>query len=769
MNPATRFYGLLECLRPIRPKESCIYQVLCFRRYNSHNCLEQKYRNSLKSWNQAKLSEVDSIHDPAEVRTLAKPVSATAVLGTFDSAADAEKLKMQNEIRSAFASLPRLVKDLSELESLERYHDIHQLFKTHKSILPTLKKDFSIDLYSAFLRIVLKAEFALRNYVVCESLFSEYIKIPNIEPGIVDIGLVTFLKNRNLPLAKEFYVQILKDPDTFPLSPRTLHVFALEVFKVSDLALMKQVIFSWLDSPQLSSLTPLSETFSLFHQLLFKYDDIDGISRFLTHPRVLASGYETSDDFALCSFHQSLLIGELGSVEEIDEYLQKVFETTQNSRRLNFYMEVIEFGISKNKFSLVRFATAKAQNDASVELTDEFHIRVCRYFVKNGLLNALVQYLTRIVIKSSGCHINHVYVEQLWCCAVKKYPILFKEFTNDFCLLLDQEKANISQSEWGHLVSDKIRISSFKVENSKRASNKYAALSSHFSPECAKAIQEAFVSGDATSARTKMLSELQHGIKPSFAVLYLLLKFFMEESLEAARIVDQIMRETYPKIPIKVDILWLKYNAIRSANFMDRNSVVPAVELEASQIEITKVKDFERERRMHLNFQNYMQLSSISLVLRDAKTAVHMLERGKKRMDPSNERDWYIYYSSALKVHTRARDPVKFLLLLREWNNNDSAQLITRDSLRSCKGFVKYFAKHAWPYEQTITRRDIMAQIDRELDALLARYVNYKFQGLNDMRMVSHFLRDWISTDLRSELYCTSGQSLDDGRKLSKK
>ncbi|CEP62840.1 Pet111p LALA0_S06e05028g [Lachancea lanzarotensis] len=744
----TLLNSVFERTRPIKLNGHRICQLLCFRRYSSRNPYKPEITGIWENWN-------PQIRDKApETSTCVNEISFSAQSLDFPSHENhsiSKPKSLKPSIRSlaAAVTLPSLLETLLKLEKDQRHYEIHRLFTTHRAALRDLRSNCPSENYATFLGIVLKTEFVLRNYIVCESLFSEYIKFPNIKPGLVDVGLVTFLKNRNLPLATEFYFQILKDPETFPISPHTLHVFALEVFKVSDLALMRQIMFAWLDSPELSRLTPFNGTFALFHRLLLKFNDSDGIMRFISHPNVVITTYTTSDDFEACNFHHKLFNGDFETIEDIDQSLQASLTTTMDSRRLDFYIEVLKFGVSRNNFSLVRFATQKAQKDNRVKLTDDFHRHVCQYFVKNGLLEVLIRYLTDIVRDVPESHLKHVYVEQLWSCALRKYPILSKEITNDFCLLLNREKVNFDRPDWRmQFVSEKIKNYLFKVEHKKSRFASYVSLGSHFSSECAKAIQAAVLSGNAITARAKMLDELRHGMKPSFPILYAVLKVFMNDDMEAARKVDHIMREMYPKVLTKVDILWLKQNSQRALRFVDENNLGPVAKVEAARRAVASVKDFERERRADLNFQNYMQLSSIFLLFRDARAATQTVERGRTLMDASSEREWYIYYSTALKVYTRAQDPERFLELLREWNSNGEAHFLTRDILRSCRGFIKYFTKHRVVGDLVPTAGpELMSQIDQEMDALLARYVNYKFQGLNDMRKVIQFLTDWINID----------------------
>ncbi|SCV01772.1 LANO_0F13454g1_1 [Lachancea nothofagi CBS 11611] len=774
--------GFLLCLRPIGPKRGYIHKSLSFRRYNSSN--NNQTNNTSRCWSLKSLRE-DFIEDrPQPISCIASSpdVLIEATEGTtkyprlcsdnigkalhvsFLSSTDSrvEALGLQNKDMRYDLTLDVIVQTLSVLEQCQRYYEIHNSYLAYRHDLSSLRKGCSPEDYAQFVKIVLKAEFSLRNFVLSEALFSEYIKFPNIEAGIIDIGLVTLVKNRNFALVKEFYVQVLKNPETFPISPLTLHAFAFEVFKTSDLIFMKQIMHSWLDATSDMIQPPLNETFSLLHRLLLKFEDSEGLSSFFSHSKVQMASYEGSEEYDLCIFRHDMATYKFTSVNEIADRMNHLFLKIKEARRIDFYTEVLNFGVSTNDFSLVKFAITRAQQDDTVELTNDFHKHVCHYFVKQGSLTTLVHYLRDVVRVAPNCHLGHVYVEQLWCCALENYPILSREITNDIRLILNREDYLREYNWLSYIISKKFNKRSGKVSGSRSTAEKYLTLSSHFSSDSTRAIHECITKGDMITSRAIMLNELQHGIRPSFAVLYSLLKLFIRDCVDSARLVDQIMRETYRNIPLKTDILWLKHNTLEVARSINRNSLSVAAKIEAAQVAATKIKDFEKERRAHLNFQNYMQLSSIFLILQNAKLAAQLLERGRKRMDSSNRRDWYIYYSNALKIYTRARDPVKFLSLLKEWNSNTDAWLVTNDTLRSCKGFVKYFEKHPPRTDQIIPERDIISEINMEIDTLLARYVNFKFQGLNDMRMVTEFLQNWIDQDLRSKLHISEQATLQE-------
>ncbi|SCU97389.1 LADA_0H06040g1_1 [Lachancea dasiensis] len=753
--------GFFLFQRPVRTRGSRIRAALCFRRYDS-TFQGGKYKEVFK--NLACSNQINGIKRIPLSHIGASKAERNATLSVnkpekevVDKASLNISLESANRLisqsKEVTASLPaELLHILFALGRLHQFYVIHKLYKTFRLHLLASKHSILPETYSQLVELMLKTEFALRNYDLCEALFSEYIKFPKIKPGMIEIGLVTFVKNKNIPLAKEFYAQILKDPETFPITPHTLHVFAFEIFKASDLALLKQIIYTWLKEASAPQLMPENRTIALLHRLLLNFEDFEGIGTLNSHPRIQISNYNDSDDYRLCLFRNDLAKSKLVTTLEITGALELLLAQTAVPRRVEFYIEALNAFVSRNNLADIKLITTRALSDRSVQLTNGFHKRVCHYFVKNGLLKTLVQYMRDVIRTSPECQINHVYVEQLWSCAIENYPILSREFTKDLQLTLDKD-SYLRQYHWlGHFITSKLNRRLLTNESNGGALHKYLALSPHFSPDCAKAIADCVEIGDAARIRAIILNELQHGIRPRFPVLYSLLKILMDDCIESARIVDNIMRETYHNIPLKLDILWLKHSTLKITSESAQKGHTIAAKTEASLMASQKVKDFERERRLHLNFQNYMQLSSIFLVLQDPTTATFCLDQGKKRMNSNNQRDWFIYYSNALKIHTRARDPLSFLSVLSEWNKNRNAGLITRDSLRSCKGYVKYLTKHSAASSSHMSNRDMIKLINEEIDALLVRYVNYKFEGLNDMRMASQFLHEWMNNDAKKRV-----------------
>lgn len=756
-------HGFLQFLRPFRLRESCIQRGIFLRRYNPPQ--NDRSKDVLREWAKSVLHESSpesasecSFDKEIQLSTQIDRATETSLKNgsVFPDHQERAKEPSARAIAQSTRgssplktfSMSTLSNIASSLQKSHKFQEIDSIYKTHRNWLSSGVVDRSSRAYNEFVQAVFAAEYRLQNFTLCENLFSECLKFRPVSPEVIDMGLITFVKNNNLTLAKEFYVQILKNPETFPMTPNTLHAFAFEIFKTSDLATMERVISLWLENPSSPKTYPFHKTLALFHRLLLKLGDEEGIAKLLSHSGVIKTKYEGSTEFDLCLLHHEVAARMLTDHVKIGHRMDEISSKMSNEKRSKVYIEVLKLGVAKNDFSLIKLATVKAQEDSFVNLNDEFHKHVCRYFVKNGLLKSLVQYLNDAVLPKADCRFGQIYIEQLWNCALQNYPMLSREFTNDIQLLLNKEEL-IREHEWlEYTTLRKLKNFSSNHGLQKSPTQTLSSLCCRLGPEFANAIQTSLADGDASAIRSLILNELQRGVRPDFTVFYSLLKLLMPDYIDSAKLVDQIMRETYREIPLKIDILWLKHNALEATKSIRTNASTPAGKQQAALVAATKIKDFENQHSGRLNFQNYMQLSSLFLVLRDARNASHLLEKGKKLINSSNKRDWYIYYSNALKVYTRARDPGKFLSVLKDWNANDSAWLITPDTIRSCKGYMKYFERN-----QGLTAHNsaTLFEIHSEIDSMLARYVNFKFQGLNDMKMVSSFLQRWIEQDLKKK------------------
>lgn len=88
------------------------------------------------------------------------------------------------------------------------------------------KLNDATDKYRILLKIFIRVENQLKHYSEVEQLFAQYIRLNQMSSSIITIGLKSFVSKNNLHLAKEFFIQIMKDNDNvFPLNPKDFKWF----------------------------------------------------------------------------------------------------------------------------------------------------------------------------------------------------------------------------------------------------------------------------------------------------------------------------------------------------------------------------------------------------------------------------------------------------------------------------------------------------------------------------------------------------------------
>lgn len=167
----------------------------------------------------------------------------------------------------------------STLQSLGRYFEIHTIYDAYKKDIIILKEQCDPKTYVSFIKMLLQSEHRLKNYELCEELFSEYIKYPRVHTNFIKIGLLTFLRNYNFQLAKEFYIQVLNNQETFPIDNRCFHSFFKEICKKGDLSMMKFVFNMWLEKCEGEKMLPLNATIFLMHKQFLIFKDTEGLQK----------------------------------------------------------------------------------------------------------------------------------------------------------------------------------------------------------------------------------------------------------------------------------------------------------------------------------------------------------------------------------------------------------------------------------------------------------------------------------------------------------
>lgn len=650
-------------------------------------------------------------------------------------------------------TLPHLMTLLRSLRSIRRYYEIHEIYHASEECLP-LMADKTVDdaTRQEFLKIVIEAEDILGDYKLCERLFSDYIKFPRLNRHIISVGLKSFLRNDNLQLAKQFFMQALENPETFPVTKVEFKAFCLELSQLGDLDSMLFVFKLWAVKRCSGSTTccdPDLGTISLFHRLFIQCDDRKGLERFLNDEVIKRTGYERDVIFQTTEFCQNLHQTKKKSfplesfkAEKIDQLLT-LLEQRADDRR-HFYLNLLNALVLGDDFHNIRHVIGKVQRDEKVQLDGSFHHTIAKFFVRNGMLSHMIQYYSDVVLNRTAGRIRLKvsHVEQLWNCALQAYPSLTREITNELKVILDKKRYLKLFPQLQQVIKQASKIRKRKTISGEEYS-KCGLPQVDF--ERLRRFESSISNEDVPDATSSILESLKRGTKPHFDFYLCAIRKCLSSSLpNLAKILSEMLSKQY-KVPVKLNILWLR-NDICS-KYRSTMSEAGTLSSPKSPLLETQLREFERTNRESLNFQNYLQLSQIGILIRDYNQAKTLLEEAAHAVDPRSRHQWLMYYMTSLQLSARLHKPDEFLALLKEWNQNDNAKLISRGSIRQVKAYSRLFDKKL--DHSTGCFDAVLTEITKEIDILVERYVAVKFQGLNESRKLYVLLKRWLDQEIR--------------------
>ncbi|CAI4048823.1 hypothetical protein SKDZ_13G3820 [Saccharomyces kudriavzevii ZP591] len=769
------FCGIKKLL--YKGTDKVLHSVFFKIRYYSIDFIKKKHKEDIEDWVRTQLRE------PSIISTVCEPQNKLDWTGsTSHSPSGLEVLRNQYNIvkdkdfeilwrqkfkradpdalitiinlsasQKVLFSIEQLLLIVYSLHFLKCDYDIGRIYDTYEQFMPLLASRTDGTTYGRFIEIMLLVQNNLHHFDNCETLFSEYIKYCKVNPHMISLGLNSFTRNNNTQLAVEFYTQAITNPDTFPITEKQLFEFLRCMQGYLDISNMKHVFHLWLkvkcnDEEPSSTDLPSFRTLALMHKMFLRFPSADELKDFLINPVVLNTGYTSSVLFDSVEFCHSLYsikgskeksIDDSAIMQKVDEFMIRLNDDIPTRKEL--YMSVVKAYVSTNDFANLKIILEKVQNDKYVDIDGSFHLSVSRYFVNTNKFEGLFKYYYTIV-KSAGSRtrLRPAFIQQLWSCAVNTYPMLTKEITNDILVTLKKDQYTKRLTWVNSFLQEKAHIHTQKINGGEESSlSGFSAVDF----ERFREFKEKVFHNDVYGAELVVSNSLKEGITPQFSFLYSVLTLCLDNSLtNLAHVVDRILRTRFYYVPLKVDILWLKWDVISSYRSFEKLPVERLTELEF------KLKEFEQSHKRELSAQNYLQLTQICFHTRDFKYACYLISQARKFLDASNNRQWMMYYMTSLKLAARMHESERFSRILKDWNSNHRANLITSGCIRQIKGFMKYFEKRS-AYISTATSFD-GEEIKSRIGELVARYVDYKFQGLENMKKLTNFLKEWFDEEI---------------------
>lgn len=766
----------------IRPAVNFGVCVLCIRGFSSlKQDDEQRNKDDIETWVRYTLQEPTSPRDTLKLEhklpkkhilELAKEdieerlisiVSKEEYLRQWDSKfklgdiniANLVILEIQKE-RKGFA-LSQLVILLESMNSRRMYYEIHEIYLAYKNYMPFLRNlDHNKGAEHLFIEIMINAEANLKNFQLCESLFSEYIKYSDVKTQIISLGLRSFIENGNLQLAKEFFIQALKNPDTFVMTNNELYLFLRDLSKYNDFSSIKLVFYSWLThkcegTSHSHDVIPDFRSLSLVHRMFKLFNDESGLKELLSNHIVNKTGYENSVLYEITEFCQEIRnckspTSGLETQSKVEYFLLRL--NSEILERRNLYLSLLNAFVSARDINNLKYVMTKIRDDKDIPLSGIFHITIARYFVKRGLFDHLIEYYSSVLKKkgSRSLRLRIGHIQQLWDCTLRSFPILTREITNELKILLNNEK----------YIRNFPHLKSFLRETNKlvrkRTMGGYETYKSDLPEidfERLGLLKSQIANGNIAGARSLILENMRQGISPQFNFYFSALKVCLDADLPSlAKVLDDSCSKHYHKIPLKVNILWLRYEIISKY----KRVILRSDSSSLSKLQPIKdqIAEFERVHKDSMNFQNYLQLTQLSLYIGDYQLALTLIRESYHIIDDQDKQQWLMYYITALKISARLYRVEEFHRLLKEWNSNANAKWVSHGCIRQIKAFTKLFEKKQDRLEiKGDESLKLLTDIYIQIDLLVDKYVNYKFDGLNAMKKLIFFLRRWADLEIK--------------------
>ena len=659
--------------------------------------------------------------------------------------------------RRTFFNLPQLFILIDSLMYIGRFVEIHKIYKLYSGflgyLLSTRGRDYEEeddDIYGKLLEDLIVVEYTLKNYDICENLFSYYIKNPGIKSRILLIGLHSFIENGNLQLSKEFFVQVMMDRGIYPLEIEDFYSFLKYLTRVSDVKHVKFFFQVWLkyssDSDALD--TPDFRILSLIHGIYLTTGDTQELNNFLNNEKVKRTGYLDGIQFEITTFFSDFSRkskqflysnGQTSSISEpIRSKIQKFRDTllSQGERTIQqrhfLYESLLKLCVQTNNLDELQKVLEMIYHDSAVGMDPGFHEIISRYFVKNGQVSYLLDYYKELVGTKSEININSL-LFSLYKCFTIAYPNLVEEYKNEIRLVLRSDY--IYYLPW-----------TSKFERIWSGENKL----SHADEVTYREFKRFLSEDDIIRAKELLISRARGGIKPKPQMYHLMLRHCLKHKYtNLAMIISDIigdMSRDDALYHVKAELALLQWS-------LGNNDV------DTPEEKVSKVEELEKKFANELNFQNMIQLANIYINLGDYTNSKRLIQGSRTKMNELLFNQWLMYYMTYLKYATRTLDIDTFLSILVEWNSNNFANYIDRNAIRQIKSFKDYFITR---FKRPHGRRNVgyatsnpeyiatmLGEINNNLTALCDMYGDRKSEGLNTLNEISVFLRGILDQEVK--------------------
>lgn len=593
-------------------------------------------------------------------------------------------VKRINNKRTIF-TLDQLLPLLSALEFLERDTDIHKIYESYSIYLRYFLEDSEADLNSdqreKLLELFMSAEARLNNYTNCEVIFSDYIKYSKIKSKVIALGLKAFIENNNLQLAKEFFIQVISNRETFPLDTKDFHSLLLYLNKTANYKSIDYFYQMWLHYQEEQPVEQHQDysLVSFMHRIYLASRNTEKITSFLNNDTIRSSGYINSQKYHLTIFYDELFRlrkSNANSLEVVEipaefqdriRYFHEQLSSNVQERR-SFYLTLLKCFNLCNNLTAIKDLLELIDSDTYINVDNDFHNIIIQYFSRHGEVKNLKDYYRTLFNKKVALDDKSL-VLSMAACFESYDPNMFSEFKNEVLTILFENSEYSVTFPW---------IKDIKQDLD----------SIHYLPaidmETCERFSHALKYDDMVRAKELLISRCRDGIMPNVQMFYDLLETCLKDGhIGLASMIDQMIKDMYTSVPhmtTKIQLLWLKHTLM---------TTVGTQAIKKDRIALVE----SGLRTEDATFQNLVQLADIYLGIHDFENGQRILTQARAAMCEDDKLQWLMYYVMQLKMHSRALEMGRFIATLREWNANKNASYIQVTTVKLLKSYARYFTK----------------------------------------------------------------------------
>lgn len=334
-----------------------------------------------------------------------------------------------------FFTMEQMEPLLRELYRTQRIYDIHEIYTYYKTYW-----NYQIP-YKSILEILINVEYTFGEFHECEKLIASYLQgNDNISAEIVLISLKTFIKLNNIPMCKEFFMQVVNNAEIFPLETTQFNKF-IKFLHICNLSNEIEFFFNkWCQKGKPITRLLLISVMQFFLQL----NDTQVWNNFLANDTIVQLKFIESNEFIVCKFINDCFQLQTFNIDKYNEILPQL---THDPWLLDFFhYKLAIFEISQNsigKYNRIIDIDSLIEKIIDIRWRNEI---VVKQFVRLGKLIELIQFYTTTTTNNDRNNIqaNNEMINKLIDCFRNKYSM------RDTLKLVDQIKKLVQQDVKSH-------------------------------------------------------------------------------------------------------------------------------------------------------------------------------------------------------------------------------------------------------------------------------------------------------------------------------